>query len=215
MSSRSSSIKYIIVLLVAAFASVAVVFVDAGALAQNTNSSTTMQEDNANANSGTTRRRGRRGRRGTRRAMAENANTGDMTGNENTSDMPSTPETTGMQDTGTSGSQNTGGGAQTDLSGTFTGRINMTGGHEMSGDATFTITGNSFTLESGGMTHSGRIYAVTTRGYTGAALIFTDIQDSATSTPLACSVRVRRGRGSISMTPAPGSRNRLTFTGRG
>lgn len=106
-------------------------------------------------------------------------------------------------------------GEATDLSGTYTGRVRMTGGHEMSGQGTLTITGNSFTLEAEGMTHSGKIIAITTRGYTGATLWFSDQTDSATNTPLAASVRVRRGRGSVNITPVPGSRNRFWFNGRG
>ncbi|HEX5706569.1 MAG TPA: hypothetical protein VFX96_04705 [Pyrinomonadaceae bacterium] len=111
--------------------------------------------------------------------------------------------------------QDTGGGVQEDLSGTFTGRLMMTGGHEMSSnEATLTITGNTFSLTAEGMTHSGRIYAVNTRRYIGAALIFDDMTDPATNTPLACSVRVRRAGNRLSMTPVPGARNRLTFNGR-
>lgn len=219
-------VKSFFVFLVAACAVAALVVVDAGALSQNTNSSdTTTQEDantnaeaNTNTNTSARRGRGRRGRRAARRAARraramENANA-EMTGNENTSDTMPATDTTGAQDTGASSAQSTGGGTNEDLSGTFTGRITMTGGHEMSGAATFTITGNTFTLESEGMTHSGRIFAVNTRRYIGAALFFTDLPDSATNTPLACSVRVRRRGNSISMTPVPGSRNRLTFTGR-
>ena len=105
-------------------------------------------------------------------------------------------------------------GEATDLSGTYTGRVRMTGGHEMAGQGTLTITGNTFTLEAEGMTHSGKIIAITTRGYTGATLWFTDLTDEATKTPLAAGVRVRRGRNTITMTPVPGSRNRFWFNGR-
>lgn len=105
-------------------------------------------------------------------------------------------------------------GEATDLSGTYTGRVRMTGGHEMAGQGTLTISGNTFTLEAEGMTHTGKVIAITTRGYTGATLWFTDIPDPATNTPLAAGVRVRRGRNTMTMTPVPGSRNRLQFNGR-
>jgi hypothetical protein len=105
-------------------------------------------------------------------------------------------------------------GEATDLSGTYTGRVRMSGGHEMNEQGTLTITGNQFTLEAGGMTHSGKIIAITTRGYTGATLWISDQTDSATNTALAFGVRVRRGRNNITMTPVPGSRNRLWFNGR-
>lgn len=113
----------------------------------------------------------------------------------------------------TSNTQDTDGGVNEDLTGNYTGRVTMSGAHEMSGDATLNISGNTFTLEAGGMTHSGRIYAINTRRYVGAALYFNDMTDSVSQTPLAYSVRVRRGR-TFSMTPVPGSRNRLNFTGR-
>jgi hypothetical protein len=110
--------------------------------------------------------------------------------------------------------ENTGGGVNEDLSGTYTGRVTMTGGHEMSGEATLTINGNTFTLQSEGMNHSGRVYAVNTRRYVGAAFYFDDITDPVTNTPLAASVRVRRTGTRLMLTPVPGARNRLSFTGR-
>lgn len=208
----------------AACVMLAFVFFDAGVRSQSTNSSTTQEEDantNTNANTGaeaetntdttTRRRRGRRGRRGTRVApMTDNTNTGEMT--EGTGgEMTPRPEIVINRD---AGPQDTGGGAQEDLSGAYTGRLNMTGGHDMSGEATMTITGNSFTLEAGGMTHSGRVYAINTRRYVGAAFYFTDITDPATNTPLAVSVRARRTGNRLSLTPVPGARNRMTFNGR-
>lgn len=134
-------------------------------------------------------------------------NVGALTQNSNSS--------TTMTDAPASEAQeNTGGGVNEDLSGTYTGRITMTGGHDMSGDATLTITGNTFTLEAGGMTHAGRVYAVNTRRYVGAAFYFNDVTDPVTNTPLAASVRARRMGTRLSLTPVPGARNRLTFTGR-
>jgi hypothetical protein len=87
----------------------------------------------------------------------------------------------------------------------------MSGGHEMSGEATLTITGNSFTLAAEGMTHSGRVYAVLTRGATSAAFYFADIEDQATRTPLAFNVRARKSGERLTLTPAPNTRNRMTF----
>lgn len=110
--------------------------------------------------------------------------------------------------------QETSGGEQADLSGTYKGRITMTGAHELAGEATLSITGGTFTLESGGTTHKGRVSAVTTRGYTGASFFFTDIQDSSTSTPLAVSVRARKAGTRLTLTPVPGSKNRMSFNGR-
>jgi len=81
----------------------------------------------------------------------------------------------------------------------------------MSGEATLTITGNTFTLAAEGMSHSGRVYAVLTRGATSAAFYFNDIQDSATSTPLVFNVRARKSGERLTLTPAPGTMNRMTF----
>ena len=212
---RKGIVKSVFGLFAALCAALAFVVADVGALTQNTNSSTpeqntnsaTTQDENTNANTG--RRGRRRGRRRARPAADTNTDaSGAMTENTNTSDtsMPA-------QDTGVADTQNTGGGTNEDLSGTYAGRIRMSGGHEMNGQGTVTITGNTFSMESEGMTHSGRIYAVNTRRYVGAALIFTDLTDAATNTPLACSVRVRTGR-TFSATPVPGSRNKCWFTGR-
>ena len=102
-------------------------------------------------------------------------------------------------------------GEQTDLSGTYTGMVTMTGGHDMTGQGTLTITGNTFTLAVDTMTHSGRIYAVTTRGYTGAALYFSDMQDPTTKTPVVANVRARKSGDRLTLTPVPGASTRLTF----
>lgn len=209
--SISSKVRFFLFLLVAACASAALVVIDVGALPQNTNSSTTVQEENTNAHRGHRGRRGRRGRRGsTRRAAAAeanaNANTGDMTGTETVSDNANTGMAAAPQDTG--------GGTNEDLSGTYTGTVRMTGGHEMSGEGTLTITGNTFTLTVDTMNHSGRVYAINTRKYVGAAFYFTDITDPVSNTPLAASVRVRRRGNVFTLEPVPGARNRLSFRGR-
>ena len=58
---------------------------------------------------------------------------------------------------------------QTDLSGTYTGK--MKHGDEPAMDATLTITGNNFSMTAGSDTHSGRIVAVTTCGYTAVSVM--------------------------------------------
>ncbi|MCA1592451.1 MAG: hypothetical protein LC754_07335 [Acidobacteria bacterium] len=195
--SKSNSVRFFALLLFVVFSSAVLVTADLGVLAQNSNSSTTgdtMQTDNANMNMG---RRGTRRRKHRRhyRPAASSAATAD----------------TGQPTADASAASNMGG-EQTDLSGTYTGHLSMTGGHEMNGQATLTITSNQFTLASEGMTHNGRIYAVTTRGYTGASLYFTDLSDPATSTPVVASVRARKTGDRLNLTPAPGVTTRLTFT---
>jgi hypothetical protein len=130
--------------------------------------------------------------------------------------MTPTTDSTNMAGEATTTTQTSDGGEQTDLSGTYSGNLTMTGGHEMSGPATITISGNQVTLESEGMSHAGRISAVTTRGYTGATLYFPDVKDAATNTPLGVSVRARHSGSSLTLTPLAGSRNGLSFaSGRG
>lgn len=197
--SNKQSLRFLFVLLFAAFSSAALVLVDAGALGQNTNSSTTeesMQDANANANMSAPRRgRGRaRGRRNPPEVVQEIAVIAPV-----------------MQDDDSRGDLS---GETVDLSGTYTGRVTTTGGHEMSGDAELTITGNTFTLTGEGMTHNGRFYAVLTRGATSAALYFADIQDPATSTPVVFNVRARKSGERLTLSPAPFTKNRLTFTPR-
>jgi hypothetical protein len=120
-----------------------------------------------------------------------------------------------MASEATTTTQTSDGGEQADLSGTYSGNLVMTGGHEMSGPGTITISGNQVTLEGGGMTHAGRISAVTTRGYTGATMYFPDVMDSATNTPLGVSVRARHSGNSLTLSPLPRVRNGLSFTSGG
>jgi hypothetical protein len=180
--SKKSIVRYLVVLVFAVFTSAIFVVADIGALAQNTNSSTTEDPSMQNTNM-TPTRRGRRGRR-----------------------RPAAPAMDATADTGA-----TSPGEQTDLSGTYTGHIMMTGGHEMDTDGTITITGNQFTLEGGGMTHSGRIYAVTTRGYTGVSMYFSDLTDSATNTPVVAMGRARKRGDRLNITRVPGARTSITF----
>lgn len=208
---KKMSLRFLIVLASVAFTAFVTVFADYGVLAQNTNSSTTQddttQAENTNTNTTNTgrRRRGRRGRRSSR-AVVQPTTDAPLEVQAPTGGGAAADDTdTGTQSPGT----------QEDLSGTYTGRITMTGGHEMSGEATLTITGNSFTLASEGMTHNGRVLAVTTRGYTGASFYFTDITDSTTNTPVVASTRARRSGDRLTLTPVPGTRTRMTFTSGG
>lgn len=212
--SNKSTHRFFVVLLFAAFASAALVLVDAGALVQNANSSTTgesAQNDNVNTNANTSApRRGRRGRRGTRRPAAADANA------NTTMEPGATPETSGTtaaaaaQDDDSRGDLS---GEKVDLSGTYTGNLSTTGGQDVgSGPATLTITAESFTLSTeGGASHSGRIYAVLTRGEVSAALYFSDIPVGTPPTLLAFNVRARKRGSRLTLTPAPRTTARLTF----
>jgi hypothetical protein len=198
---NKNNLRFLVTLLFAAVAFAALVFADLGALAQNANTSPTgdASAENANANMSGARRRGRR--RGRRRATAA-TNAADATANE--------AAVTGEAQT------NDVSGEQADLSGTYTGHVMMSGGHDMDGDGTLTITGNTFQLESAGMTHGGRVYAVTTRGYIGAAFYFTDLTNSATNTPVVANVRARKSGDRLWLSPVPNTQTKMMFgTGGG
>lgn len=212
--SNHSKLRFLVVLLFAAFATAALVSADIGALAQNANSSTTGDESaqNSNANMmggmrrGSRARRGRRGRRGRGRAASNAA-------------AVSAAEQGSMIDPNGGAAAQSGdiSGEKTDLSGTYAGHMTMMGGHEMSGEVTLTITGNTFTITGESMSHDGRVYAVTTRGYTGASFYFSDISNPATNTPVVATVRARKkGDSGLWLSPVPGTQTSMTFgTGGG
>ncbi|HEX8458606.1 MAG TPA: hypothetical protein VF656_15005 [Pyrinomonadaceae bacterium] len=145
----------------------------------NTAGDTSMQDANANtggeaqANTGGGgRRRGRRGRRGRRPAATDASTAGDTTG----ATTPTTGDTTG------GGTQTGGGGSLpgmgtfgdvADLSGTYTGTINYAEGG-MTGEATLTLTGNTFTITAGSATQNGTYSARSWPGYTALSMRFGD-----------------------------------------
>ena len=100
---------------------------------------------------------------------------------------------------------------QADLSGTYTGKLKITGSHEMEGDGTITVTGNDVTIEAAGMTHKGRVYAVTTRGYTGVTMYFPDVPDEGTKAGLVVMARARKKGDRLTLMPVPNARNSITF----
>jgi hypothetical protein len=198
--SKKSSVLYLVVLLCAVFTAVTVVTADVGVLGQNTNSSTTEDHSMMQHTNTSNTRRSNRGRRGRRRAARRRAS---MSNASMAADANVAQD--GSENTSTAGD------VQTDLSGTYTGKLKMSGSHPMEGDGTITISGNSVTIESGGMAHAGRIFAVTTRGYTGVTMYFPDIQDTASNTNLVLMSRARKRGDRLSLTPVPGARNTLTF----
>lgn len=101
---------------------------------------------------------------------------------------------------------------QTDLSGTYTGRIAYPDGNLM-GNATLTITGNQFTLAGEGATLSGRISAVTTCNYTGATMTFGE--STSTQMAPAVSVRVRKTGDRLTLTSVPGEKRSFSFASGG
>src|SRR5205085_8526736 len=106
------------------------------------------------------------------------------------------------------------GGEQTDLSGTYTGTFNC-GDAGATGEGTLTITGNTFTWTSGSDTKSGRITAVTTRGYTGVAMQFGEA--TGTTPPTIVSMRAKKTGDRLTLMTVPGANHVCSFApaGRG
>jgi len=193
----------------------------------------------SNANTGGRRRRGRR-----RASANANANmSGDMSGNANVSvdtgnaNMSAGTGNANMSTggrrrrrgrrssmgaaattTGATMTANVATGEQTDLSGTYTGTVDYPEGG-LSGDATLTITGNNFTLTAGSTTQSGRVTAVTTRGYTGVTMMFGDLTPPAAGQappPLpAVSLRARKMGDRVTLMSVPGEKRHFSFSAGG
>ena len=99
---------------------------------------------------------------------------------------------------------------QTDLSGTYTGRVKH--GDEPVMDATLTVTGNNFTMTSGSDTHTGRIAAVTTCGYTAVTVMMGDPMTSGANPPTTVSLRARKMGDRLTLTSVPGEPQKISFT---
>ena len=99
---------------------------------------------------------------------------------------------------------------QTDLSGTYTGKLKH--GDDPAVDATITITGGSITVNAGGQTHSGTIVAVTTCGYTGVAIVMSAEPGKQID---AVSLRAKKVGDSLTLTSVPGEPKQISFTSGG
>lgn len=175
-------------------------------------SATTGQDANANMSGDmsatTTPSTGGRRRRRGRRNRATAAATTDAS-----------MQDTSMSTSGT-GMERTDGGAQADLSGTYTGTVNYPEGG-MTGAATMTITGNQFSItpEGGGAAVNGTITAVTTRGYTGATMMFGErsaVPPTQAPPPLpAVSVRAKKTGNSLWLMNVKGEKREFSFTSGG
>lgn len=180
---KSTSYTFVLIVIVAALAAL----ISAGFVvsAQNSNSSTTMQNANSSAS------KPRRPRRPRPKATPE-------TGAETTAPAETaaaTPRHTGRCDPNQQ--------EQTDLSGTYTGKLKH--GDEPEMDATLTITGNNFSMNMGGDTHSGRIMAVTTCGYTAVSVM-------PEGAPHAHSLRAKKVGNSLTLMSVPGEPEKMMFT---
>lgn len=133
-------------------------------------------------------------------------------GQQDPAQMPQTPEQTTTPAQTRASRMPT---EQTDLSGTYAGTFTCDA-LGLSGDTTLTITGNQFTTADG---KSGRIVASTTGGYTAVALQTGDVPTGTAAAtgataapPTIVSLRARRSRNSLTLTPAAGSTMECRFT---
>jgi len=160
--------------------------------AQNANSSTTMSNDNMGKPKPQRGRRGRRGR-APKPAAAEATSTPAA---DTMAGMPAaTPKMSGRCDPNQQ--------EQTDLSGTYTGKLKH--GNDPVADATLTINGNQFTGTMGTQTVSGRVVAVTTCGYTAVTMMHE-------GQPRAMSLRAKRMGNGLTLTSVPGEPEQIMFT---
>ncbi|HJZ81813.1 MAG TPA: hypothetical protein VKD91_15760 [Pyrinomonadaceae bacterium] len=107
---------------------------------------------------------------------------------------------------------------QADLSGTYNGKAKH--GTEPAQDATLTIDGNNFTMTSGSETHTGRVTAVTTCGYTAVTMMMGDLTPPAPSPnpPAALpamSLRAKKVGKSLTLTSVPGEPKSVWFSTSG
>lgn len=103
-------------------------------------------------------------------------------------------------------------GDQTDLTGTYTGKLGYIGGGRNI-DATLAISGNEFTLTSASEKRAGQITAVTTCGYTAVTMMFRDQGTSNTSAPLpTVSLQAVRVGNSVRFLPASGAKASFVFS---
>ena len=166
--------------------------------AQNSNSSTTM----TNSNTNTSKPRPRRPR-------------------PKPSPSPEATNTSAMAETTAASPPRTGRcdpnkHEPADLSGTYTGKLQH--GDDVR-DATLTINGNSLTVTSGSDTHTGRITAVTTCGYTAVTIMHGDGGTSAPgqTAPLnkVISLRAKKVGDSLTLMSVPGEPEKVMFTSGG
>jgi hypothetical protein len=169
--------------------------------AQNSNSSTTMAPTNTAESKPTPRRRRGRARKTMPAADATTPADTSMAA------MPAPQKKSGRCDPTQQ--------EQTDLSGTYTGKIKH--GSEAAMDATLTISGNNVSMTSGSDTHSGRITAVTTCGYTAVTVMMGDLTPpppgpNPPPPHKAMSLRAKKVGDSLTLTSVPGEPEMVSFT---
>ena len=195
---RKTTYPFLLAVVVAVFAAL----MNAGFVvsAQNSNSSTTMTNSNTKAS------KPRRPRRPRPKPAASP---------EATTDAPAMTATTAAT-TPPAGRCDPNKHELADLSGTYTGK--MQHGDDVR-DATLTISGNTITVTSGADTHTGRITAVSTCGYTAVTIMHGDggrSEPGKTAPPnRVVSLRAKKVGDSLTLMSVPGEREKVMFTSGG
>lgn len=194
---RKTTYPFLLAVIVAVFG--ALVSAGLTVSAQNSNSSTTM----TNSNTNTSKPRRPRRPRPKPTPSPEAADTSAMTDT-----TAATPPRTGRCDPNKQ--------EPADLSGTYTGKLQH--GDDVR-DATLTISGNSLTMTSGSDTHTGRITAVTTCGYTAVTIMHGDggTSEPGKTSPMnkVISLRAKKVGDSLTLMSVPGEPEKVMFTSGG
>lgn len=192
---RRTTYPFLLAVLVAVFGALASAGLDVSA--QNSNSSTTMTNSNTNTSRPSRPRR-------PRPRPSPSAEATDTVADTTVATQPRT----GRCDPNKH--------EPADLSGTYTGKLQH--GNDVR-DATLTISGNSLTVTSGADSHTGRITAVTTCGYTAVTIMHGDGGTSApgqTSPPnRVISLRAKKVGDSLTLMSVPGEPEKVMFTSGG
>ena len=181
--------------------SIAFIGADLAVSAQNTNSSTTMQEDTSMQNSNTMNSNTNRGGRGRRRGRRR-SNMG----------IPASQNSTTLQNNEMERTI----GKQDDFTGqSYTGTVNYAEG-SLSGTATLEfMADNQFSLTpEGGQAMTGRYTAVTTRGYTGVTMMLAP-PSSPTAAATIVSVRLKKVGNGVQIMSVPGETRQFSFMSSG
>ncbi len=193
---RKTTYSFLLAVIVAVFG--ALVSTGFVVSAQNSNSSTTMTNSNTNTSKPRRPRRPRPKPSPTPEATSETAA---MT------ETAAPPRTGGCDPNKQEAA---------DLSGTYTGKLQH--GTDVR-DATLTISGNSLTMTSGSDSHTGRITAVTTCGYTAVTIMQGDggtSEPGKTSPPnKVMSLRAKKVGDSLTLMSVPGEPEKVMFTSGG
>ena len=178
-----------------------------------------MTNMNTNTSTGGRRRRRRGGNANTTGDMsgATTTTTGDMTGGTSTGGRRRRRRGGGGATAAMTTTTPVADSVQTDLSGTYMGTLSCSG-LGGGGEGTLTITGNQYTFapSGGGPSISGRVVAVTTRGYTAVAMQYGESvappPGQPATPPVIVSLRARKNGDNLALTSIANGMKDCGFT---